>query len=123
MRRAATLVPHQPRLVALPVALLFGLALVVQLLALGDAQFQLGDALGVEIELQRDQRHAFALDGDGQLGGLALVHQQLARALGLVVEAAGLGVFGDIGVDQEDLAILGVGVAFADGGLAGAQRS
>src|SRR6202000_3194592 len=47
---------------------------------------------------------------------------QLARALGLVVEAAGLGVFGDIGVDQEQLAVLGVGVGFRDGRLAGAQR-
>ena len=43
-------VAHEAGLVALPVALLFGFALVVKLLALGDAELAFGDALGVEIE-------------------------------------------------------------------------
>src|SRR5689334_2963178 len=44
--RSSPLGSHQPRLIARPVALLLGLALVVQLLALGDAQLQLRLALG-----------------------------------------------------------------------------
>src|SRR5690242_4303706 len=43
--------PHQAALLPAPVAFLFALALVVQLLALGDRQQQLGAAALVEIEL------------------------------------------------------------------------
>ena len=57
-----------------------------------------------------------------QFARLALVHEQLAHAFRLVIETAGLGVFGDIGVDEEELAILGVGIGLSDRGLAGAQR-
>ena len=80
--RAMSPVPQQPRLVALPVALLFGLALVMQLLALGDAQFDLGPALGIEIHLQRNQRHALALDGGGELGASGLCTSSLRVRLG-----------------------------------------
>src|SRR5689334_14413596 len=53
---------QQPPLLARPVALLFGLALVMQLLAATDGEQQLGASLIVEIDFQRHQRHAFALD-------------------------------------------------------------
>src|ERR1700748_2690113 len=86
--------PHHPGLVSLPVALLLGLALVVQLLALGDAQFHFRPALGIEIHFERYQRHAFALDGGRQLRRLALVNQQLPHPFRFMVEPAGLGVFG-----------------------------
>ena len=46
----------------------------------------------------------------------------ISRAARLVVEAVGHRIFGDIGVDQEDLAVLRLGIGFRDGGLAGAQR-
>src|SRR3546814_10537589 len=49
---------HQARLLALPVLGLFRLALVVQLLALGERQFHLRPAALVEIDRQRNQRHA-----------------------------------------------------------------
>src|ERR1700679_3341314 len=39
-----------------------------------------------------------------------------------MVEAVGLQIFRDIGVDQPDLAVLGIGVGFRDRGLAAAQR-
>src|SRR6476646_314122 len=39
-----------------------------------------------------------------------------------MVEAVGLQVFGDIGVDQPDLAVLGIGIVFGDGGFAAADR-
>src|SRR5438105_9878649 len=43
--------PHQAALFPAPIAFLFALALVVQLLALGDRQQELGAATLVEIEL------------------------------------------------------------------------
>ena len=60
--------------------------------------------------------------GHGQLVRLVLVHQQFAHALGFVIEAARLRVFGDVGVDEKDFAVLGEGVGFPDRRLAGAQR-
>jgi predicted Zn-dependent protease with MMP-like domain len=57
--RSAVLL-EQPLLLAVPVALGLGRALVGQLLALGDADLQLGDAAMVEIQHQRHQRHALA---------------------------------------------------------------
>src|SRR4051794_7247679 len=78
---------HEPALFARPVALLFALALVVQFLAAADGEQQLGTALVVEVDFQRHQRHAFAVDALRQFCHLALVEQQLAAPPGLVVEA------------------------------------
>src|SRR5262245_29851407 len=77
---------HQAALFAAPVTLLGGLALVVQLLALGDRQQQLGAATLIEIELERDQRHALAIDRAHQLVDLPAMQQQLSRPLRLVIE-------------------------------------
>ncbi len=60
-RRRLSRVPQQALLLALPVALGLGLALVGHLLALGDADLQLRDALVVEVEHQRHKRHPLAL--------------------------------------------------------------
>src|SRR5437660_11980489 len=49
---------QQPAALALPAALLLGLALVVQLLAAGERQLHLGAPLLVEIELDQHERHA-----------------------------------------------------------------
>src|SRR4051794_29951468 len=59
-------VPHQPGLVALPVALGDHFALVVRLLAGGDGDLQLRHALVVPVEFRRDQRAALALHGPDQ---------------------------------------------------------
>src|SRR3989304_6172433 len=59
---ALALLPHEPAAFALPGAFLFGLALVVQLLALGKRELDLGAAFFIEIELERHHRHALALD-------------------------------------------------------------
>src|SRR6266567_4245918 len=72
----SALVPHQPAALARPVALLLGLALVVQLLALGERDLDLGAALVVEIDLQRYDRHALALDRPHQLVDLPPVQQE-----------------------------------------------
>ena len=53
---------EEPALLPVPVALLLGLTLVVQLLALAERQFELRPALIVEIDLERNERHAFAID-------------------------------------------------------------
>src|SRR4051794_26732333 len=114
--------PQQPALLSAPIALLLAVALVVQLLAFGDRQQELGAAALVEVKLQRDQRHAFALDRAHQAVDLLFMQQQLARPLRLVIEAVGLQIFRDVGVDQPDLAALGIGVGFRDRGLAVADR-
>src|SRR6266446_3301938 len=119
---ASPLRPQQPSAFALPGALLLGLALVVQFLAAGERELDLGAALLVEIELERDERHALALDRARELVDLAPVEQELAGALGGMVEAAALQVFGDIGIDEPDLPAAGVGIGFRDRRPAKAQR-
>src|ERR1700733_1886214 len=99
--------PQQTALFPAPIALLFALAFVVQLLALGDREQNLGTAAFVEIKLERDQRHAFAIDRAHQAVDLLLVQQELAWPLRLMVETVGLQIFRDIGVDQPNLAVLG----------------
>src|SRR5262245_26669596 len=94
---------QEPAALAFPGTLLFSFALVVELLAARKRELDLGAALFVEIELERHKRHALALDRAGELVDLAPMQQELARALGRMVEAAGLQVLGNIGVDQPDL--------------------
>src|SRR6185436_7086683 len=92
----SALFPQQARLLPVPVALGSVRPLVVQLLALGQGEAQFGAAARIEIEFQRHHRHALALDGDGELGDLALVQQQSAWPLRLVLEeVAGPFVLGD----------------------------
>src|SRR5260221_495739 len=75
------LLPQQPAALAGPVALLLALALVVQLLALGERNLDLGAAFVVEIDFQRHDRHALALDRAHQLVDLTLMQQELAWPL------------------------------------------
>src|SRR5215475_10701512 len=121
-RSRSALGPQQPPALALPAALLLGLALVVELLAAGERKLDLGAALLVEIELERHERHALALHRARQLVDLAPMQKQPARPLGQMVKAAGLQVFGNVGVDQPDLAAARVGVRFPDARLALPQR-
>src|SRR5262249_48011074 len=114
--------PQQPSALPLPAALLLGFALVVQLLAAGKRQLELGAALLVEIELERHERHSLALAPPHELVDLAAVKEELAHALGCMVEAAALQIFRDIGVDQPDLAATRIGVGLRDRRLAAAQR-
>jgi hypothetical protein len=75
----------------------------VVLLALGQADLQLGQALLVPIELERNQGAAVALNGADQLVDLLAMQQQLPVPARLVVEAVGVAVGRDVGVDQLDL--------------------
>src|SRR3546814_3049574 len=87
---------HQARLLALPVLGLFRLALVVQLLALGERQFHLRPAALVEIDRQRNQRHALPRHRPAQLGDFAALHQQLARPARLMVEPVAVAELRDV---------------------------
>src|SRR5918993_693908 len=82
----STVLAHQPLLIPLPVALLDGLALVVDLLAPRQRQLDLRPAGRVEVDRQRDQSQALAGDRTVQLGDLTALEQQLALPPRLVVE-------------------------------------
>src|SRR4051812_24950132 len=75
-----SIVLHQPAFLAIPVAFLLRLTLIVELLALGEGDFDFCAALIVEIDLQRHERHAFAVDADAQASDLTGIQQQLASA-------------------------------------------
>src|SRR5262249_56858751 len=100
--RRLTVGPQAPSALPLPAALFLGFTLVVQLLAARERKLEFGAALLVEIKLERDQGHALALDGAHKLIDLAAVKQELAHALGRMVETAALQVFRNIGVDEPD---------------------
>ncbi len=89
--------------------------------AAGEADLYFDPVLFVEIDRERHERLALALDGGGDLIDLAPVHQQLARTASLMVEAVAHGIFFDIGIDQKQLAHFGFGEGIGDIGLPGAQ--
>src|SRR3546814_1047131 len=78
--------------------------------------------ISVEIDGKGHERHALAGDGAMQLRDLALMKEQLARALGLMVEAVAVTEFGYVGVDQPDFLLLHLGIAFGDRAFAEAER-
>ena len=80
--RRRHLVPHQPAVFALPVALLLGVALVVLGLALGERDLGL-DAAALVVQVQRHEGEALLLDLADQAPDLFLVHQQLLGPVGL----------------------------------------
>src|SRR5262249_37278894 len=114
--------PHQPAALALPAALLFRFPLVMQLLAARERKLDFGAAFLVEIELERDQGHSLALHCSDQLVDLPTVEEQLAHPLWSMIEPPALEIFGDVGIDEPDLASAGIGIGFGDGCLALAQR-
>src|SRR3984957_16402449 len=97
-----TPIAHQPRLVAVPVAHFLGLALVVQLLAAPERDRDLRATLGVEVDAERNDGHAFPLDALREFDDFLGVQEKFARALRFVVETVGLKVFRDIGVVEND---------------------
>src|SRR5262249_42967268 len=114
--------PHEPATLALPPALLLCLPFVVELLAAGASELDLGAPLVVEIELERDERHPLALDRSRQLVDLPAVQQELARPLGRMIEAAALQIFRNVRVDEPDLPAARIGIGLGDRRLALAQR-
>src|SRR5258708_13956305 len=119
--RMSLTVAQQPGALALPVAILDRLALVVGLLAGDQGDLDLGAAARIEIELQRHDRAALALDGADQLVDLLAVQQELARPARLMIEAVARGVFGDVGIDQPGFAALLGDIGFGDRAAPAAQ--
>src|SRR5690606_26674632 len=118
----STAVPQQASLFAIPVALLFRLALVVSLLASRQRQFQLRAATIIEVELQRHHGHPLPGHGIEEAGHFTLADEQLAQAPRLMIEAIALRIFRNIGIDEPELAIFKARIAFRYVGLIGAQR-
>src|SRR3954449_6781201 len=108
----SAMLAQQAALLLLPVLLALVLALVVRLAALGDGELDLGLAAAVEIDRERDERHALARDGAEHPVDLARGQKQLPRPLRLVVETVAVAELGDVGVDQPHLAVLHFGIAF-----------
>src|SRR5687767_13482262 len=113
---------NDARLVALPVTVLLRSPLVALLLAAPDTKFDFGDPPFVEIDRQRYDRDALALDGAHQAVHFPLMDQQLARSFGfmLVVLARQL-VFRNIGVYQIKRAVLLTRIGLGDARLAGTK--
>jgi len=100
------LIPQKPGLFALPIAFFGRFALVRCIFALGERDFDLRAAAIIEIDLQWYNRHALALHRADKLIDLTAMEEQLPWPLGFVIELMGFEIFGNIGVDQKELAIL-----------------
>src|SRR4051794_9751969 len=121
-RRRRLFRAQQPQLLALPVALLDRRALVVELLALGQAEFHLGPAPWREVERQRHQGHAIAPHGPEQPAHLTPAEHQLAGPARLVIEPIAAVELGDVGVEQPEFPAHLAGMRLGDGGPALTQR-
>ena len=98
-----------------------GLTLVIELFALGKTQLDFDPGVG-EIDGQGDESHAVLFDGAVQAHDLALVHEQLTRAAGILVENIALfigadvhAVDGKLPVLDDAVGVLQVDVALTDG--------
>src|SRR5262249_53956876 len=98
-----------------------GLALVVRLLAAGQADGEL-DLPALEIQAERNQGHSL-LDGvPDEFPGLLAVQQQLAAPRRLMLGVAAVCILRDVDVVDEDLAALDARVAVAQVDAALADR-
>src|SRR5690606_2480779 len=107
---------------AIPVALLYHLALVVSLLASRQRQFQLRAATIIGVELQRHHGHPLAGPGIEQAGHFTLADEQLAQAPRLMIQAIALRIYENIGIDEPDLTMIKARIACRYFGQIGAQR-
>ena len=116
------MVLHQAGLLALPITFGLGRALVLGLLTLRDADFDLRHAAMIEVEDQRDKRHALPLGRVPEIREFLAADQQLAAAALFVAEGFGLQVGRDVAVDEPELALLDRRIALGNVGLADAHR-
>src|SRR6056297_2668312 len=112
---------QQPLLLTAPIALGRGFALVVVFFPLGDPDLHLRDALVVEVQNQRNKRHALALCFVPKFRQFLARHQELAPAPFLVREHGAV-VGCDIGIDEPQLPDSNGGITFGDIGAVLAQR-
>ena len=114
-------VPHYPLLLAAPVAVFFGIPLVVVFLALGE-----GDAgfhqVAFPVQLGADAGQALLGGGGQDPGQLLFMQQQFAGAGGVGDEMGGCGVQRyDLAAQQPGLATLDQHIGVPEVGLAHAQ--
>src|SRR5678816_933409 len=112
---------HRARDLPIRIALLLGVALVVELFAFAECHRHLRDA-AFEVELERDQGQTLPLDRTYQTPDLPLVQQQLSRARRLVIVVARALVGTDVEVEQEELAVPYDPVGVGQVGLAITER-
>ena len=98
-----------------------GFALVVQLFAAAQPKLKL-DVVLLEIDLGRDQRESLLFSLADQLVDLNMMQQQLAHPGRIVVLPVTEGVFGDVHVVDEHLAVLNAAERFLEIHLAVADR-
>src|SRR5690606_27058412 len=114
-------VPQQALLLALPVALLFRLALVVALLSACEAQFHLHPSI-LPVHCRGNERVPLALDSANEAVDLAPVQQQLAGTPGIGDHVGGGRVQRcDLRAEQEQFAVPDQGVAVGEIQTSGAQ--
>src|SRR5437667_6873629 len=107
--------------VAAGVALGDGAALVIRLLALGDANLELRHPVA-DVELERHEREPLRLGAPDQLGDLVAMEEQLARPSRLVVVPVSLLVWRDMRPDQPCLPLLDPGVRLGQVDTPGTDR-
>ena len=89
--------------------LLEGFPLVVKLLPLGQSEIHL-DLPIRKVELQRDQGVSPLFDLPDKPPDLPLVKEEFPSPQRFMIHAVGLGIGADMGIHQEDLAPLNIGV-------------
>ena len=96
---------HYPVNITLGLTVCLAVPLVVQLLAFAQAQLQLHPTV-LEIQGQRDQRHAILHDPGLQLHDLPLMHQQTAGSDRVFIEYVAMLIGADVHAADEQLPIL-----------------
>lgn len=99
---------------------LLRLALVVQLFALGDTEFDLRSAV-LEIDLQRHQREALLRRFAGKPVDLPAMQQQFPDTLWFVIEPIAHFVFGDFAADEPEFAAVEFGISSVEVAIARAE--
>src|SRR5712692_9811978 len=79
-------------------------ALVVQLLAAGEPDLELGSSI-LEVNAERDQCEPALGDLPGEPADLAAVQQQLAITLGIVIRVGPVAVRADMAAEEPDLVV------------------
>ena len=102
--RLLVVLPERPLDLPVGVALGHGVALIVELLALAQAELQL-HATVLEVDFQRHQRVALPGDEAVQLADLAAVHEELLGAHGVAIEDVALLVGADMHALNPELAL------------------
>ncbi len=107
--------------VTLDVAIAHGVAFVVELLALGEAELNFSPAV-FEVHLEGHEGEASLAQLDSDTSELLLVQQELSFAQGFVVVVAGVGVGRDVAVEQKEFAAADLAVRIPEVGAPLAER-